>query len=273
MSAANSCAEPATSSLVPTATNSRDANAGDLLAAQSLPRAADAGGERLADRIWSARRKLRNMRPVGSLTSASDGASSASAMVSGRPTPSTRRMPSPPRIDRAHARRMIEREERRDARAHRIAHHVGALDLEMIEQRAHVVRHVGAVIGGRIVQLARLRHGRDCRARSRAVRRASASPPSSGATQLTSLVEAKPCTSTIGSPCALVEIGDLDRRHCLKLAHGRRFTQICRAAHDTIVETIRALGTTAHASLWCRRRVRSRNSRVPHGGSRRPPFP
>ena len=42
-----------------------------------------------------------------------------------------------------------------------------------------------------------------------------------GATQLTSLVEAKPCTSTIGSPSPFVEIGDLDSDHVLKLRHGR----------------------------------------------------
>jgi hypothetical protein len=49
---------------------------------------------------------------------------------------------------------MIHGEKRRDAGAHRITHNVGALDLEMIEQRAHIVCHNSAVIAGRIVELA-----------------------------------------------------------------------------------------------------------------------
>src|SRR6185437_7686415 len=57
--------------------------------------------------------------------------------------------------DRAHPRRMLHRQERSDARAHRIAQHVGALDLDMIEQRPHVLRHDCAVISRRIVRLAR----------------------------------------------------------------------------------------------------------------------
>ena len=67
--------------------------------------------------------------------------------------------------DAARARRMRERQERRDARAHRIAHDVGARDVEMIEQRADVLGHDGAVIGGGVVELGRKRRGRDCRAR------------------------------------------------------------------------------------------------------------
>ena len=64
-------------------------------------------------------------------------------------------MPSPPSTIAAQPLRMRERKERGDTRAHGIAHHVGAREIEMIEQRPHVVRHEGAVIGGRIVELAR----------------------------------------------------------------------------------------------------------------------
>ena len=49
---------------------------------------------------------------------------------------------------------MVDAEEDGDPRAHRIAHDVGALDGEMIEQRAHIVRHQRHRIVGGIVQLA-----------------------------------------------------------------------------------------------------------------------
>ncbi len=39
-----------------------------------------------------------------------------------------------------------------------------------------------------------------------------------GGTQFTSLLEAKPCTSTIGSPSPFVEKGDLHARHWKNLA-------------------------------------------------------
>ena len=71
------------------------------------------------------------------------------------PTPSTRWMPSPPKMALRTRCGMRERQERRDARAHGIAHHVGAGEIEMIEQRAHVVGHQGAVVGGRVVELGR----------------------------------------------------------------------------------------------------------------------
>ena len=51
---------------------------------------------------------------------------------------------------------MSQRQERGDARAHRIAHHVGAADAEMIEQRPHVLGHPVGVVVGRIVELGRL---------------------------------------------------------------------------------------------------------------------
>ena len=44
-----------------------------------------------------------------------------------------------------------EREEARDPRAHRIAHHVGALDSQMREQVGRVLGHeIGAIVGGRV---------------------------------------------------------------------------------------------------------------------------
>ena len=50
---------------------------------------------------------------------------------------------------------MGERKERGNARAHGIAHHIGAAEIEMIEQRPHVLGHPGAMIRGRVAELAR----------------------------------------------------------------------------------------------------------------------
>ena len=201
MSAASSCGRAGDRVLGADRDQHRHADRGRLLARQRLARAADAGGERRGGRDLVCSAKARNVRPCGSVTSASDGASSASAMLSGRPTPSTRCMPSPPSTTRAHARRMRERQERRDARAHRIAHDVGARGCrDDRAARATSLGHDGGVIVGRIVELGRLRRGRGCRARSRGGRRASSVATQPGWTQFTSLVEAKPCTSTIGSP-------------------------------------------------------------------------
>ena len=99
--------------------------------------------------------------------------------------------------------------------------------LEMIEQRAHVVGHHGRCDSRPDRRACSIGHGRDCRARSRGGRRASSVANQPGCTQFTSLVEAKPCTSTIGSPCALVEIGDLDGammkdRHAAKIETRQR---------------------------------------------------
>ena len=107
-----------------------------------------------SDLVCSA--KLRNERPTGCVTSASDGASSAATMVCARPVlwPSTRLTPRPPRIAERTRAGWLRQREGGDARAHRIAHDVGALDAEMIEQRAHIVRHQRHRIVGGIVQLA-----------------------------------------------------------------------------------------------------------------------
>jgi hypothetical protein len=50
---------------------------------------------------------------------------------------------------------MLFRQERRDPSAQRITHDVGARQIEIIEQRTHVLRHEAAVIGGRVVKLRR----------------------------------------------------------------------------------------------------------------------
>ena len=153
-SAASSGAEPATSSLLPTATST-----GSLSLAQSSrdsvwrePRIQAASALR-SDLVCSA--KARNVRPCWSLHV---GERRRLERVRDRfRQPDTVDQPAaePAEHDTAHAIRMRQRQKRRDARAHRIAHHVGARDIEMIEQRPHVLGHHGAVIGGRIVELGR----------------------------------------------------------------------------------------------------------------------
>ena len=111
-------------------------------------------------------------------------------------------------------RRVDEREMRRDPRAHRIAHDVGARDAEMVEKPARIPGHDRrncSPPGGRAF---RFGHGRDCRARSPGSRRGSASSPTGYSTQLTAWFEAKPWMSRIGSraPVSGVTsmIGDAD---------------------------------------------------------------
>jgi hypothetical protein len=50
---------------------------------------------------------------------------------------------------------MSARKECRNTRAHGVTHDIGARETDMIEQRSDIAGHAGAVIGGRIVELAR----------------------------------------------------------------------------------------------------------------------
>ena len=91
------------------------------------------------------------MRCVGSARLSSDGASMASAIASGNPASRDQPVAEPAKDQRAHAARLGEREKARDPRAHRIAHHVGALDPQMRKQVGRVLRHqLGAVVGGQV---------------------------------------------------------------------------------------------------------------------------
>src|SRR2546425_1075194 len=101
-SAARSCADPATTSLVPTATST-----GARIVATSArvkvwrePRIQAASASR-SDLVCSA--KARNVRPTESLTSASEGASSACAIVErDHAPPSVGQRRNPARIDPIH---------------------------------------------------------------------------------------------------------------------------------------------------------------------------
>jgi len=93
----SAAAEPAISSLVPTAIRtgtSIPAASCDVMSRREPRR--HAASARRSDRVWSA--KARNVRPTGSVTSSSDGASSAVATFSPGPPPSINPTPMPPRI-------------------------------------------------------------------------------------------------------------------------------------------------------------------------------
>ena len=111
-----------------------------------------AASARRSERVWSA--KARNVRPTGSVTSSSDGASSACATFSPGPPPSIMPMPMPPRIAERSRCGWLARQHRRHPRAQRIAHDIGALDVQMIHQRDDVAGHDGDLIVRGIVELA-----------------------------------------------------------------------------------------------------------------------
>ena len=59
----------------------------------------------------------------------------------------------PAKHGRAHTLGMRQRKKSGVTRPHRITHDIGAAEPEVIEQRAHILGHDGAVIGGRIIEL------------------------------------------------------------------------------------------------------------------------
>src|SRR5215470_16795672 len=138
-SAASSCAEPATASSVPTATST-----GARMAATSsrkrLARAADAGRERLevgfgllgkgAER---ASHGIADIRERGRLERLRDALRQPDAVDEMNAQPA--------KDGPAQARGIGAREKRRDARPHGVTHHVGAGEIEVIEQRAYVLGH------------------------------------------------------------------------------------------------------------------------------------
>ncbi len=153
-SAASSCAEPATVVLGADRDQDRRPDRGDLVARQGLARAADAGRERrevgfglLGKEAERAPRGIANIRERGRLERIGDAL--------GQPDAVDQTDAEPAQDGPAQARGVRRCEEPGDARAHGITHHVGAAEIEMIDERAHVIGHASAVIGGRIVELAR----------------------------------------------------------------------------------------------------------------------
>ena len=148
----SACAEPATSSLVPTAISTGTAMraTSSLVSRPREPRRQAASASR-SERVWSA--KARKVRPTGSLTSSSDGASSARATFSPGPPPSIMAMPMPPRIAERSRSGPVQREPGRHPAAQRIAHDVGALDAEMVHQRDDVAGHDRNGVVGGVVEL------------------------------------------------------------------------------------------------------------------------
>ena len=96
-------------------------------------------------RVCSA--NARNVRAVGLVTWSMLSASSARATGPVPATPRTMLIAEAAEHEAAHALGMRKRKERRDARAHRIADDVRALDLQMVQQPARIFRHQRRAVG------------------------------------------------------------------------------------------------------------------------------
>ncbi len=153
------------SSLLAGRDQERNSDPGKFVARQRLPRAADAGGQRpqirarlLGERTESVAPRIGHVGARGRFERRSDHLRGQARAIHEPDADAAE--------DRcAHPLRVLDRKDGRDPAPQRVAHDVGAIDTEMIEQRPHVARHEAAVISGGIVQLARLRRDRDCRAR------------------------------------------------------------------------------------------------------------
>ena len=104
---------------------------------------------------------------------------------------------------------VCQREERADTRTHGIAHHVGATDAQIIEQRAHITGHARAVIGGRIIELAGLTVAAIIK-RNDATVRLLERPDPAGAYPVDLRGGSKPVHENDGFALAFIEERDLD---------------------------------------------------------------
>ena len=153
--AANFAASPATTSRAPTATSVCWAMRATAAAVRVLARAAGAGGERgavafrlVGEGAEHALRRVGEIGERGRLHRLGNADGQARAMH--QPVAETTE------DQRAHEFGPAERQERGDARAHRIAHHVGALDPEAPEEIGRVAGHqVGAIVARGVELLAR----------------------------------------------------------------------------------------------------------------------
>ena len=133
ISGASSCGEPAMWSLVPTAIS--------VGAGSARPRARDRFWREPRMQAASALRSLlvcsakaRNMRSVGSVSIVERGRLHGIGDAERQARAFDEVDAEPAEQERAHALGMVERQSGRDARAHRVAHHVGPVDAEMVEQ-------------------------------------------------------------------------------------------------------------------------------------------
>ena len=127
------------SSLVPTAISAGAADAADVLHPHRLARAAHAGGKRaqvgarlLGERAEALAHRIGHVGERGRLERVRDLVAQARTSIS--------RMPTPPRMTER-TRPDARRQHGADARAQRIAHHVGAREVEMLDQRRDVLGH------------------------------------------------------------------------------------------------------------------------------------
>ena len=133
----------------------RRLHARQLLAPQRLARAAQAGGKRaqIGSGLFGEQAERLALR-VGHVVDRGQFERARHVMVQARDFDQLDADAA--QDDRAHPLGMPRRHDRADAPAERIAHHVGAFEAEMGDQRRDVAGHQVGVVVGRIVQLGRL---------------------------------------------------------------------------------------------------------------------
>ena len=171
ISAASLSAGPAMSSLLPTAisTGMRICATCSRVSVWREPRM-QAASARRSDFVCSA--KARNMRPVRIGNVGERRRLQCKRNVFRQAGAVHELVAEPAENGRARTRSgCVERKKGGVARAHRITHHVGAIDRQVIEQRAHVLGHDARSDSRPDHRACRIARARDCRARSRAGRR------------------------------------------------------------------------------------------------------
>ena len=93
------------------------------------------------------------MRCIGSVRSSSDGASIASAIADRQPDAVHQPVAKSAENERADELGLAQRQEGRNPRAHRIAHHVGAFDVKVLKQIGRVAGHQVRAVVGRLIEL------------------------------------------------------------------------------------------------------------------------
>src|SRR5262249_62100555 len=99
--------------------------------------------------------KTQKLPPHGLENIGGQGTPKPSGLPPGQPNAAKKIIPNPPEPPPPQPHRISDGKKRGDTRAHRVAHHVDARELEMIEQGSHILRHARAVIVCWIIELAR----------------------------------------------------------------------------------------------------------------------
>ena len=196
---ASSAPEPAITSLLPTAMSVGTSMVASSFRRDLFARTPHAGGERLQIASGLLGEGPEAPRRVVGARPRCAGASSALAIGPLPTMPRTMLMPSPPRIRLRTRFGWASAKKGGDARAHRIAHHIGPRDAEMIEQPPPVLCHRRRAIRVGIVEFLALSMPPIVKAITR--RPAATSVRiQPGSIQLATTLEAKPWMSRMGSP-------------------------------------------------------------------------